>query len=131
MSAQTMRDESHNILILLFAVVLGVAAVVWMVGGVWNASGAFPVLGYLFLGLFNLATGVGFARRRGWAFLVVSVGLLLSWMSCFIMMIIAFDAGLPGVGVSFLFGILGTMALIAYFGRFSMERRFRPHLDIH
>ena len=80
--------------------------------------------------LLLIGSGIGLVRYRGWAYLVFSALLLLSWIPVFMMMIIGFSTGDTGAGSAMAVQLVLIMAAIAYFGRWSMERRFRPHLDV-
>ncbi len=99
----------------------------------WGLGGGAGV-GRAFFGLLGtfvlLATAVGFARYRGWAFVLASAGLLLAWFVTFIRMITSFNAGHGGDGKFWLASLVAVMVLIGYLGRWKMERRFRPHLDV-
>lgn len=123
-----MSEKAHDVVIKLFAVLLAVVAI-WFLFTQVAAGGFLRGMGVVLLALLGLATALGFARRRGWAFLVVSVGLLLDWMTCFILMVVSFDRGGFAAGRGWLAAWILTMVLIGYFGRWSMERRFRPHLE--
>ncbi len=98
----------------------------------WGLGGGAGV-GRAFCGLLAtfvlLATAVGFARFRGWAFVLASVGLLFGWFVSFIRMITSFNAGDASAGKFWLAAWVGVMVLIGYLGRWKMERRFRPNLE--
>ena len=66
---------------------------------------------------------------KGAAFMIFSILLLVRWLIAFVATIVAFEAGGSEAGMPQLITLLVIMAMIAYFGRWSMERRFRPHLE--
>jgi len=119
-------DSFHNAAIKLLAILLGLWGLVQMVNGL-DRSGAFGKITAVIWGILVIVTAVGFFRMRGWAFLLVSVGLLASFFVTLIEFLMAIDRGhdVKAHGLCF----LATIALIGYLGRWSMERRFRPHLD--
>ena len=91
---------------------------------VFDAAGLFGVIWCIGLSVFLACTGVGLWRYRGWAFLAWSVMLLLG----FFWTLVDIDgegAWLVSAGIFVL-----TVALIGYFGRWAVEKRFRPHLDV-
>jgi hypothetical protein len=121
-------DKSHNVILKILAVLLGLDGFIFMVTGLGDA-GVFYTLFQLAFGAFWICAAVGFWRYRGWAFLSVSVALLISFMVYWIRLLIAVDRG-EGIGRMALMLVV-VIALIAYLGRYRMERRFRPHLDAH
>lgn len=121
-----MRDSLHNVILKLLAVLLGLWGLVQMIDG-FDRTGAFSKMGVILWGILVIATAVGFFRMRGWAFLLASVGLLLSFFVNLVDLILAVDAGQGVKGRAFWFVI--SIVLIGYIGRWSIERRFRPHLD--
>jgi len=119
-------ESIHNAILKLLAMLLGIFGLIHLAEGL-DAGGAFAKIWAIVSGLFVIWTAVGFWRRRGWAFLVVSVGLLASFLIGVVRFLIAIDRG-EGVGTKALI-LVTTVVLIGYLGRWSMERRFRPHLD--
>ena len=108
-------------------------ALLWGLGGVvyFFSTGDSDALGTLWhwaFGVFNVLAAVGFWKYQGWAFLYFSVSLLFGWMASFILIVLAADSG-QSLGFP-IFRLLFTMVLIAIFGRWNVERKFRPHLDI-
>lgn len=107
-------------------------SILWAIGGVMfffstGDSGALGTLWHWAFGLLNVLAAVGFWKYQGWAFLYFSVSLLFGWMASFILIVLAVDSG---QSVAFpIFRLLFVMVLIAIFGRWNVERRFRPHLD--
>ncbi len=91
-------------------------------------AGALGVLFHWAWGIFMIMVAVGFWKYRGWAFLVVSVGLLASWLLALIKLILTADRG-ESVWGAIISWVL-VMVVIAIFGRWNVERKFRPHLDI-
>ena len=112
----------------LLAVVLFFLGLIYLVQGAGAEAGLFSILWHWAKSLFILATAIGFFKQRGWAFLVVSVGLLAGWFVSFIRFVLAFEGDQGVAGPLAL--VVVIMALIAWLGRWSMERRFRPHLDV-
>jgi hypothetical protein len=112
----------------LIAALLIVSSLFKLLSGAPEWAGAMTTLFYVALQVFWIATGIGFWRQRGWAFLVVSVGLLFSWFVGFVLVLLSMDRGLPIWGP--LTQLLIVMALIGWLGRWDMEKRFRPHLDV-
>lgn len=121
-----MSDSTHNALVKILAILLGLWGLVEMVEGL-DRSGAFGMIGAVVWGAVVIATAVGFFRMRGWAFLLVSVGLLASFFANLIGFILAVDRGEGAKDRALWFAV--TIVLIGYLGRWSMERRFRPHLE--
>jgi len=121
-------DKVHDLLIKLIAIVIGIQGLFTFFGA-FGADGVFGVLFTLLLGVVILATAVGIWRYRGWAFLLVSVVLLFGFLYYFVEFIRALD-GQGSVSAALTMLIL-DIVFIGYFGRWSMERRFRPHLDHH
>ncbi|MHC4960025.1 MAG: hypothetical protein ACYTGN_16825 [Planctomycetota bacterium] len=112
----------------LIAALLIIFSLLFLLSGAGDEAGAFGTLWHWALGVFLVATGVGFWRYRGWAFLVVSVLLLAGWVFKFVNILIAADRGTPVM--PWVMALLANMALIAWLGRWAMEKRFRPHLDV-
>jgi hypothetical protein len=81
------------------------------------------------IGLLQIPAGLGLMAWKGAAFVVFSILLLVRWLVAFVATIVAFEAGGREAGMPQLITLLVIMAMIAYFGRWSMERRFRPNLD--
>ena len=124
-----MSDKTHDVILKVLAVLIGLDGLVFMVGHLGDA-GVFYTLFQLAFGAFWICVAVGFWRRRGWAFLSVSVALLVLFMVNWIRLLIAvFDRG-TGIAAA-TFWLVVVIALIGYLGRYRMERRFRPHLDAH
>jgi hypothetical protein len=121
-------DKSHDTILKILAILIGLDALVFMFGGLGEA-GVFYTLFQLAMGAFGICVAVSFWRYRGWAFLVVSVALLVSFMVYWIRLLIAVDRG-DGIGRTAL-ALVAVVALIGYLGRYRMERRFRPYLDAH
>jgi len=90
----------------------------------------FPGIVAVVAGLFYVVVGVGLWRYRGWAFLILSVMLLWQWFYSFVKMVVKFDSGGWPAGRPFLVAVLLTTLLIAIFGRWSMERHFRPDAGV-
>ena len=122
-----MSDAKHDILIKLIALGMGIGALIWTAEGL-ESGGAFAKTGTVAAGIFAICTAVGFARTRGWAFLVVSIGLLVGFLTTFVSWVVSFDTG-EGTMVKLL-KLLTVIVLIAYLGRYDIERRFRPHLEL-
>lgn len=94
----------------------------------FDASGMLGVLGRMVAGLFLGWTGAGLWRYRGWAYLVWSVMLLAGFFITEVEMILAVDRGEGWLAAAAPFVL--DVVLIGYFGRWAVERRFRPHLDV-
>ena len=121
-----MSESLHNAVLKLLAILLGLWGLVQLIEGL-DRGGAFSKIGAVIWGILVIVTAVGFFRMRGWAFLLVSVGLLASFFITLIHLILAMDRGEGAKGKAFWFVL--TIALIGYLGRWGMERRFRPHLE--
>lgn len=121
-----MSDSIHNVIVKLLAILLGLWGLVQLIEGL-DRAGAFPKIGAIVWGGLVIATAVGFFRMRGWAFLLVSVGLLAAFFVNLVTFITAIDRGEGVKGRGFWF--VATIVLIGYLGRWGMERRFRPHLE--
>lgn len=121
-----MSDAVHNTLLKVLAFLLAVFGLIYLVTGL-DGDGVFAKLWALVFGGFIIVTAIGFWMMQGWAFLTVSVGLLLSFLSGIVLLLIAVDQGdgIQGRAIS----LVVTMVLIGYLGRWKMERKFRPHLD--
>lgn len=122
-----MSESTHNVVLKLLAAGILVLGLHLFIDGL-DAGGVFGKLLLVALGIFVVFVAVGFWKRRGWAFLAVSVGLLAGFFIHLIGFIKTFDHDSHGHGVAALLLVL-NIALIGYLGRWSMERRFRPHLD--
>jgi hypothetical protein len=119
-------DSFHNAALKLLAMLLGLWGLVQLIEGL-DRPGAFGKITAVIWGILVVVTAIGFFRMRGWAFLLVSVGLLGSFFVTLIDLLLALDRGEGARGKAFCF--LLTIALIGYLGRWSMERRFRAHLE--
>jgi len=119
-------DSFHNAAIKLLAILLGLYGLVHLFDGLDHA-GAFGKITAVIWGIVVIVTAVGFFRMQGWAFLLVSVGLLGSFFVTLVELLMAIDQGHNVKAHVLCF--VSTIALIGYLGRWSMERRFRPHLD--
>jgi hypothetical protein len=119
-------ESTHNAIVKLLAILLCFWGLSQLLNGL-DHGGAFARIGMVLWGALVFVTGIGFFRMRGWAFLLVSVGLLGSFFVNLIGFILAVDQGAGVKG--HLFHFILTLVLIAYLGRWSMERRFRPHLE--
>jgi hypothetical protein len=123
------KDTTHDILIKVIAALLGLAAIVRIANSLAGDGGVFSKAFWLLAGLFYLVTAVGFWRYKGWAFLVVSVTLLVNFLTRLVGFILAIDRG-DGTAGGYAMSVVITIVLIGYLGRWSMERRFRPELDV-
>lgn len=123
-----MSDSIHNAIVKVLGILLALWGLVHMLDGI-DHGGAFSKMGSVLWGILVIATAIGFFRMRGWAFLLVSVGLLGSFFANLVRFIEAVDRGEGVKDRAFWFVV--TIVLIGYLGRWSMERRFRPHLDAH
>ena len=112
----------------LIAAGLILGGVVYLLSGAGADAGLFGVLWHWAKALFMVATGIGFWRVQGWAFLVVSLALLIEWFVFFIKILLAADADKAVSGPILM--LVFNMVLIAWLGRWAMEKRFRPHLDV-
>ncbi|MFI5402386.1 MAG: hypothetical protein ACHQ1G_05575 [Planctomycetota bacterium] len=121
-----MSDSIHNAVVKILALLLGLWGLVQLVEGL-DAAAWYGKIGAVLWGAVVVVTAVGFFRMRGWAFLLVSVGLLGSFFTNLIGFLTAIDRGEGAKDRAFWF--VATIVLIGYLGRWSMERRFRPHLD--
>jgi len=119
-------DKTHNVILKILAILIGLDSLGFMFGGLGEA-GVFYTLFQLAMGAFGICVAVSFWRYRGWAFLVVSMALLVAFMVYWIRLLIAVDRG-DGIARTAL-ALVAVIALIGYLGRYRMERRFRPHLD--
>lgn len=126
-----MSDRKHNFFLNIIAVGLGLDGLFLLQAALLDDLPGFAMVLYLFFSIITLAIARGFWKRKGWAFLLVSVQLLMSWMGGLIMTIVQMDHGGWGDASIYAYGFLGTNVLIAYLGRRSMEERFRPHLIVH
>ena len=122
-----MSESTHNVILKLLAAGILVLGLHWFIDGL-DAGGVFGKLLLVAFGVFVVLVAVGFWKRRGWAFLAVSVGLLAGFFVHLIGFIETFDHNGHGHGFAALELVL-NIVLIGYLGRWSMERRFRPHLD--
>jgi hypothetical protein len=119
-------DSIHNAILKLLAILLGLWGLVQLIEGL-DRAGALGKVSAVIWGILVVVTAIGFFRMRGWAFLLVSVGLLGSFFVTLVDLLMAIDRGEGAKGRAFCF--VATIALIGYLGRWSMERRFRPHLE--
>lgn len=121
-----MSDSIHNAIVKLLAILLGLWGLVQMIEGL-DRAGPFSKIGAVIWGGLVIVAAAGLFRMRGWAFLLVSVGLLAAFFVNLITFITAIDSGEGVRGRAFWFA--ATIVLIGYLGRWGMERRFRPHLE--
>ena len=119
-------DRKHNLFLTLIALGLGLKGLYLLQAALLDDMGGFATVGVLFLAIITLAVARGFMKRKGWAFLLVSVGLLAGWMATLILAIVEIDHGGWDAGSVYLYSFLLTNVLIGYLGRRSMEARFRP-----
>jgi len=119
----------QNFFLKAIALLIAVQAFGTLVDAFEDGVHVLRVFRNLVLAFVSFATAVGFARFRGWAFLLVSVWLLWSWFGSFVGMIVAFNAGYSGLGKRLLVNLVLTMVFIGYIGRWKVERLFRPHLE--
>ena len=88
-----MKDTTHDILIKVIAVVLAIWTLAGMADRLAGDGGVFYKAFVLLGGAFFLLTAIGFALYKGWAFLVVSVGLLIGFLAEMVGFILAVDPG--------------------------------------
>lgn len=117
----------HNAIAKALGLLIGLSGLVQLIEGL-DRPGFWAKLFWIVWGALVIAAGIGFFRMRGWAFLMVSVGLLGNFFVSLVQMLMAIDRGEGVKGKAIWF--LATLVLIGYLGRWSMERRFRPHLDV-
>jgi len=124
-------DRAHNLFLDLIAAGLGVGGVYVLADAIlFEDAGGFATFRQIIVALIVLLVAVKFKKRRGSAFLAVSVGLLVGWMVELIRAIVLFEEGGFAAAKSTVISFLIVTLLIGYLGRWSMERRFRPHLDV-
>jgi len=121
-----LSDSIHNAILKMLALLLGLWGLVELIEGL-DRPGPFGKIGGVLWGALVILAAVGFFRMRGWGFLLVSVGLLGSFFANLVALLMAIDRGEGAKDRAFWF--VATIVLIGYLGRWSMERRFRPHLD--
>ena len=126
-----LSDRVHNLLLDLIAAVLGLGGLFVVAEALFlDEETGFGVFRQLLVGILILAVARGFKQRKGWAFLAFSISLLVGWLVELTRAIVAFEeGGMAAAKAATLSWLLVTL-LIAYLGRWSMERRFRPHLDV-
>lgn len=109
---------------------VAINGLVCLVGAFGGDHHWIATLWFLGLGLFQIPAGIGLMFWKSWAFLVFSMILLVRFLVTFITMLVAFQRGGGEAGwpQAILLGVI--IVLIGSFGRWSMERRFRPHLDV-
>lgn len=126
-----MSDRVHNTLLDLIALGIGLTGLVMLIETfTGDVSGFWFGLSFV-VALFVLFIARGFKKRKGGAFLAVSVALLIGWMVQLIRAIALFDVGGWAAASGTVYSFLLINLLIGYLGRWSMERRFRPHLEAH
>ena len=91
-----------------------------------SGPGAFQKAFVVAAGLLILASAAGFVMYKGWAFILVSIGLLVGFLVTFIRFLLAFDHPDQPI-VTAALPLLACIALIAFLGRWSVERHFRPN----
>lgn len=124
------KNTISDLLLKAVAILLGGAGFSMLFWGLAESAGAFRAF-FGMLGFFvAISTAVGFVRYRGWAFLVASVALLVGYFATFIRMILAFNRHETDAGRTLLIAHVVVIVLIGFIGRWSIEKRFRPHLDI-
>ncbi len=126
-----MNDRIHKLLLNGIAICIGLGGLFLLQAAFLDDHGGFAMVGLLFAAIIKLAVARGFWGRKGWAFLLVSVSLLLSWMLFLILSIVQMDHGGWAEGSPYIYAFLLVNVLIAYLGRRSMEERFRPDLIVH
>lgn len=119
----------QDALVKITGVVVAIDGLVNLFHAFGGEAGWIAARWFAIIGLLQIAAGVGLLFWKGWAFMTFSILLLVRWLVTFITMIVAFESGGAEAGRPQLILLLVIMALIACFGRWSMERRFRPHLD--
>ena len=124
-----MSERAHNAFLNLISLGIGIYGLVLLGGAFGGDGGAFATLWGLLLAVLALLVAFGFKRRRGWAFLAVSTWLLFAWLVQLVRVIVVYDAGEVSKGNAILISFVVINLTIAYLGRWSMERRFRPHLE--
>jgi len=117
----------HNFILTVIGVGIGLYSLTLLGGALFGDSAGFAKLSQFLIAIVVAAVAFGFIKRQGWAFLMVSVGLLGGWLYAMVMAIVVYAADEPASGRVACF--LLVTALIGYLGRWPMERRFRPHLD--
>jgi hypothetical protein len=122
-------DRVHNVLLNLIALCIGIDALFTLGHAFFGDHGGFGTLWWFLVAIFLLLVAMGFKKRKGWAFLAVSTGLLVGWMTQLVRTIVVYDAGEMSKGHGILVSFIVITVLIGYLGRWPMERRFRPHLD--
>jgi hypothetical protein len=124
-------ERAHNLILDLLAALLGLGGLYVLAEVLlFGEESGFGILRQLLAGVLILAVARGFKRRNGAAFLAVSVGLLIGWLVELIRAIVLIEeSGFAAAKTTVLSWLLITL-LIGYLGRWSMERRFRPHLDV-
>ncbi|NJN14788.1 MAG: hypothetical protein HC813_04070 [Planctomycetes bacterium] len=123
------KTPIQDLLLKGVAILIGVGSISLLIWGLGEGAGAGRAL-FGMMGFFvALATAVGFWRLRGWAFLLASVGLLVGYLTTFVQMILAFNRQDAAGGKALLEAHLVVIFLIGFLGRWSIERRFRPHLE--
>ena len=85
---------------------------------------------FLAIGLLQIPAGIGLMFWKGAAFMAFSWLLLVRWLVAFVVTIVAFESGGAAAGKPQLYTLLVITVMIGYFGRWTMERRFRPHLEL-
>ncbi len=84
----------------------------------------------LLYALVTIATGVGFIMKQGWAYTLLSVGVLCGFMVLSIQFVLAFDSpnkSILGAAVP----LVLSMCVIAYLSNWNNERHFRPQTADH
>jgi len=127
------KNAVTDLLVKAVALLVFFLAFAPVTGSGWADAGVFGKGTRVLVCLVALASAIGFFTYQGWAFLVVSAGLLLGFFYTFIHYLLSWDVALKGgedERTYWLLLWLGVIALIGFVGRWSTERHFRPHLDV-
>ena len=119
----------QNGIVKLTGLVVAIDGLLNLIHAFQTELGWIAMLWFLVIGLLQIPAGLGLMAWKGAAFMIFSVLLLVRWLVAFVATIVAFEAGGSEAGMPQLITLLVIIAMIAYFGRWSMERRFRPHLE--
>jgi len=124
-------DRAHNLLLDLIAAAIGLVGLYVLADAlVFGEESGFGLFRQLLVGVLVLLVARGFKRRNVAAFLTVSVALLVGWLVELIRAIVQFEEGGFAAAKPTLISFAVITLLIGYLGRWPMERRFRPHLDV-